>query len=341
MQQVLELVEQVAPTDATVLITGESGTGKELVARAIHASSPRRYGPVRRGQLRRAPETLLESELFGHERGAFTGAAAPTQGHVRAGRRRHALPRRDRRRSRRDAGQAAARAPGEPVDARRRQRRRSRSTSASSPPPTATSRTRSPTGASARTSTTGSTSSPSSSRRCASGRTTSPSSRSTSCGRFATAMNRKIGGFSPAALAAMIDYPWPGNVRELQNAIERAVVLCKGDTVEASVLPLQRPRSGGDVAHARLGRGSAHPQDPLHDGVQRRAGRPGARDRPRDALQQDAEVRYRPTVKVRLLHTADVSPGHVRSAFSGLAPPLVARRVVRASRARSSPATTG
>jgi len=60
-------------------------------------------------------------------------------------------------------------------------------------------------------------------------------------GRFATAMNRKIGGFSPAALAAMTEYPWPGNVRELQNAIERAVVLCKGDTVEASHFPFSGP----------------------------------------------------------------------------------------------------
>ncbi|MCL4809913.1 MAG: sigma 54-interacting transcriptional regulator, partial [Thermoanaerobaculia bacterium] len=60
-------------------------------------------------------------------------------------------------------------------------------------------------------------------------------------GRFATAMNRKIGGFSPAALAAMTDYPWPGNVRELQNAIERAVVLCKGDTIEAAHFPFSGP----------------------------------------------------------------------------------------------------
>jgi DNA-binding NtrC family response regulator len=74
MQKVLELVRAVAPMDATVLIRGESGTGKELIAQAVHAGSPRRYFaivPVNCGAL---TESLLESELFGHERGAFTGA---------------------------------------------------------------------------------------------------------------------------------------------------------------------------------------------------------------------------------------------------------------------------
>ncbi len=80
MQQLFEVVKVVAKSNATVLITGESGTGKELVARAIHSLSPRRDKPFVAVSCAALPESLLESELFGHERGSFTGAIAQKKG---------------------------------------------------------------------------------------------------------------------------------------------------------------------------------------------------------------------------------------------------------------------
>ncbi|HMJ25831.1 MAG TPA: sigma-54 dependent transcriptional regulator [Pyrinomonadaceae bacterium] len=80
MQQVYLLIEQVASSSASVLITGESGTGKELVARTIHNLSPRRNAPFLAINCSAIPDTLMESELFGHEKGAFTGAASRRHG---------------------------------------------------------------------------------------------------------------------------------------------------------------------------------------------------------------------------------------------------------------------
>ena len=80
MRAVYEMASQVAPSDATVLVTGESGTGKELVAMEIHRLSKRAKGPLIKVNCSALPESIIESELFGHERGAFTGAAALRKG---------------------------------------------------------------------------------------------------------------------------------------------------------------------------------------------------------------------------------------------------------------------
>jgi len=80
MRNISRMIEQVAPSTATVLITGDSGTGKEIVADAIHNASPRRGKPFIKVSCAALPETLLEAELFGHEKGAFTGANARKEG---------------------------------------------------------------------------------------------------------------------------------------------------------------------------------------------------------------------------------------------------------------------
>jgi len=80
LSMVMRMVEQVAPLDSPVLLLGETGTGKELIANAVHRSSPRKEGPLIKVNCGAIPETLLDSELFGHEKGAFTGAISQSRG---------------------------------------------------------------------------------------------------------------------------------------------------------------------------------------------------------------------------------------------------------------------
>ena len=238
IREVLSRIELIAPVNSTVLITGESGTGKELVARAIHGLSPRRARPFIALNAGAIPETLLESELFGHEKGAFTGATSRRKGMFEladGARSSSTRSRRCRSRSRpaccacwRPAGSCASGATS-----------RSGWTSASSPPPTATSAPPSSEASSDGTCTIGSTSCTWSSLRSD---TASPTSRfwcGSSLKEISTTHEREFRGLAPEAMEILLEYDWPGNVRELRNLVESMVVLAPGDVIRAEDIPAE------------------------------------------------------------------------------------------------------
>ena len=117
MREIFQTVTRVAPTRATVLLAGESGVGKDMIARAIHQHSPRKNRPFVKINCTALPENLMESELFGYEKGAFTGANVEQAGQVRTGGQGHGVSGRDRRRAGQHTGEAAASAAGAPVRA--------------------------------------------------------------------------------------------------------------------------------------------------------------------------------------------------------------------------------
>ena len=228
MAEVHRLVREVAPTTATVLVTGQSGTGKELVARVIHALSPRKEKPFVAIHCSALAETLLESELFGHERGAFTGAAGTRKGRFELG----------------DDGtifldEIGDISPVVQVKLLRVLQERcfervggTRSIAVDVRIVAATHRNLKAEVAAGRfredlyyrLNVFPVELPPLSERR----ETIVPLAEYFT-GKFAAAIGKKVTGFSPDATRALRQYAWPGNVRELQNVIERAVILASGE----------------------------------------------------------------------------------------------------------------
>ena len=240
MRAVLTKIDQVAPTDATVLIEGESGTGKELVARAIHRGSLRRDRPFIPINCSTFPETLLESELFGYEKGAFTGADKGRKGLFEAA---HSgtlfldeiadmpLPLQGRLLRALQEGEVRRLGSTQPirVDVRIVTATNKRVDSL-----------------------------------VAQGtlrddlfyrlnvvRISTPPLRERPDDIIPLAQHflevykkraqKEIAGFAPDAAQAMLAHPWPGNVRELENAVERGVILCRSSSIIAQDLSLGIP----------------------------------------------------------------------------------------------------
>jgi formate hydrogenlyase transcriptional activator len=249
LKAVLKQVETVAPTDSTVLIYGETGTGKELLARAIHDLSSRRQGTFVKLNCAAIPTGLLESEMFGHEKGAFTGAIAQRIGRFELAHRGsifldevgeiplelqtkllRVLQEREferlgsSRTIRTDARLVAATNRDLAALVEERQFRADLYYRLNVFPITVP---------------------PLRDRR-----DDIPLLVRYFVQQYARRMNRRITGIPTETMQALTRYQWPGNIRELQNFIERAVIVSPGPTLQAPVRELKGPRSGPSAAAA-------------------------------------------------------------------------------------------
>ncbi len=236
MREIYRLLQRVAATDSTVLLLGESGTGKELAARAIHRASPRAERPFVAVNCATLSETLLESELFGHEKGAFTGAAARKLGKVEVA----------------DTGTLFLDEVGEiplPLQAKllRFLQEREFERDGSTHPLRVDDREIAATNRNLEQAARAGTfredlyyrlnvitlKLPPLRER----REDIPLLASHFAARTSQRLGRPIAGFTPEARACLVRYDWPGNVRELANAIERAIVLGEDDLIRPEDLP--------------------------------------------------------------------------------------------------------
>ncbi len=268
LQEVFRLIEEVADSEATVLIQGESGTGKELVARAIHHLGPRREGPFVAVNCSALAEGVLESELFGHVQGAFTGASRDKRGRFEAAaggtifldeigdlapsiqvKLLRVLQERTIERVGSEEAiavdlrviAATHRPLGEMVAAgsfRQDLYYRLRVVPLEMPPLRAR-------------------------------RDDVPLLAQHFVERFRDETGRPIEGISPEALGLLLDYPWPGNVRELENAIEYAFVKARRGEIQPAHLPpeLRSPPSNGRSLPVAEDASCPAPPPPPHDGA--------------------------------------------------------------------------
>jgi two-component system, NtrC family, response regulator AtoC len=246
MELVFELVRQVAPTRVTVLITGESGTGKELIARAIHQLSPRARHPLIAVHLAGLPPTLVESELFGHEKGAFTGAHERRIGRIEQS----------------QGGTLFLDEIGE-IDATIQVKllrflgERTFERVGSSKTLTADARLVAATNKDLAELVKSGSFREDLYFRLRVVEVWLPPLRERAMDipllarafvkEFAREHNKTVNELAPETLQALMHYSWPGNVRELRSEIERAVVLCQKDKIETSDLS-PTLRSGGSVS---------------------------------------------------------------------------------------------
>ena len=246
MQQVIEVIKVVARSNATVLITGESGTGKELVARAIHSRSYRKDKPFVAVSCAALPESLLESELFGHERGAFTGAHAQRKGKFEAANRGtlfldeigemsaniqvHLLRVLEEKEFARVGGNEPVRVDVRVISATNKEVKKAvagggfredlyyRLNVVTIELPPLRER-----------------------------REDIPLLAQHFLNKFAVENQKEISDFSSEATDFLLKYDWPGNVRELENAIERAVILAQNPRIEATDLPQENRLAAGSA----------------------------------------------------------------------------------------------
>ncbi|HXG32620.1 MAG TPA: sigma-54 dependent transcriptional regulator [Bryobacteraceae bacterium] len=246
MKRVAELIEMVAPTDTTVLITGESGTGKELVARAIHAMSPRRYMPMVVIHCGALTETLLESELFGHERGAFTGAQYRKKGKFEVA----------------DGGTVFLDEISDislktQTDLLRVLQEKEIVRVGGTQPIKVDFRCIAATNKNLEDLVKAGTFRPDLYYRLnvftiqlpplRERREDIPLLAEHFLKKYATAMNRPVPRLTPEAVDLLLTYDWPGNVRELENAIERALVISRGAEIQPAHFPFQlQPHPAGN-----------------------------------------------------------------------------------------------